>query len=108
MTMLTPLHEGWVLELGTNRQRFGADCPGSIAATVPGCVHLDLIAAGLIPDPYVDRNELAVRWIGEAPSTYRLRFTATPSPRAELAFEGIDGFATIVLNGTTLGRAENQ
>ncbi|MBS3966210.1 MAG: hypothetical protein KGZ60_03010 [Truepera sp.] len=32
----------------------GRDLP----ATVPGCVHTDLLAAGLIPDPYLERNEL--------------------------------------------------
>ena len=80
-----------------------------MAATVPGCVHLDLLAAGLIDDPYVDRNELAVQWIGESAWIYRLEFDAEPDDRrTDLVFDGIDGFATITLNGTTLGRAENQ
>ncbi len=35
-----------------------------IAATVPGCVHTDLLRAGLIPDPYLDDNESALAWIG--------------------------------------------
>ncbi len=31
--------------------------PRDVPATVPGCVHTDLLAAGLIPDPYLDDNE---------------------------------------------------
>src|SRR6185503_4063339 len=65
-------------------------------------------AAALIPDPYVDRNEVAVQWVGETSWSYRLSFDARLAARSELVFEGVDGFATITLNGITLGRAENQ
>ena len=39
----------------------GGDVPEELAgvsvpAAVPGCVHLDLLAAGLIPDPYLARK----------------------------------------------------
>ena len=39
--------------------------PGSlrgreVAARVPGCVHTDLVRAGLIPDPLVGMNEREV------------------------------------------------
>ena len=33
-------------------------------ATVPGSVHTDLLAAGCIPDPYLDDNERLLAWIG--------------------------------------------
>ena len=36
------LHDGWLVS--------GADVAG-VPATVPGCVHTDLLAAGLIDDP---------------------------------------------------------
>ncbi len=103
------LHDGWVLDLGAAHDRLPPGCPRTVPATVPGCVHLDLIAAGVINDPYVDRNELDVQWVGESAWTYRLSFAAEANGRrADLVFEGIDGFATITLNGATLGRTENQ
>jgi beta-mannosidase len=35
----------------------------SVPATVPGVVHLDLIAAAVIGDPYYRYNERELRWI---------------------------------------------
>ena len=32
-------------------------------ATVPGTVHMDLLAAGKIPDPYHRKQELDVQWV---------------------------------------------
>ena len=37
---------------------------GPVPATVPGTVHTDLMAAGCIPDPYLDDNERLLSWIG--------------------------------------------
>ena len=37
--------------------------PRTYPAEVPGCVHTDLMAAGVIPDPYLDGNEAALRWM---------------------------------------------
>ena len=47
-------------------------CGTDIPATVPGCVHTDLLAEGLIEDPYYDRNELDLQWIGRTDWEYRL------------------------------------
>ena len=54
--------------------------PG-IAATVPGCVHTDLLAAGLIEDPWVGLAESAQHWIGACDWTYRT--TLPPVPDAD-------------------------
>ena len=43
---------------------------GGLAVTVPGCVHTDLMAAGLIPDPYLDLNETLTAWVSQADWTY--------------------------------------
>jgi beta-mannosidase len=48
---------GW-----TVRRVDGVD---EIPATVPGCVHTDLLAAGLIPDPFLDANESLVQWVAD-------------------------------------------
>ncbi len=46
-----------------------------LAATVPGCVHTDLLAAAAIPDPFYRDNEHQVMWIGEVDWVYRRTFT---------------------------------
>src|SRR5690606_4742043 len=43
-------------------------------ATVPGCVHLDLLRHGLIDDPFRGTNELSLQWIEYAAWEYRCVF----------------------------------
>jgi beta-mannosidase len=82
----------------------------AVPATVPGLVHTDLLAAGLIPDPYIDRNEHAVTWIGETDWEYSTSFDWTPGghDRHDLVFDGLDTFASIVVNGVPVGSTRNQ
>ncbi|MDF2509598.1 MAG: beta-mannosidase, partial [Microbacterium sp.] len=55
-----PLADGWcVRPSGGPAQVADAWIP----AVVPGVVHLDLLRADLIPDPYLDDNESALAWI---------------------------------------------
>ncbi|GGM00300.1 glycoside hydrolase family 2 protein [Nakamurella endophytica] len=83
--------------------------PDSVPATVPGTVHTDLLAAGLIPDPYLDRNELDLDWIGHQRWSYRCRFDAPPAAeRTDLALDGLDTVATVLVNGVPVGRFANQ
>ena len=82
----------------------------SCAATVPGVVHTDLLAAGLIPEPFAEFNELALRWVALENWTYARRFSvldSKASTHTHLIFEGIDTYANISLNGHHLGTAEN-
>ncbi|KAI1138178.1 glycoside hydrolase family 2 protein [Hypoxylon sp. FL0543] len=77
----------------------------------PTNVHLDLLAHKLIPDPYIGKNELDVQWVGEAVWVYRTKFTSPAvgsSAKAVLAFDGLDTFATVVLNGKTILESENM
>ncbi|KAB5549707.1 family 2 glycosyl hydrolase [Coniochaeta sp. 2T2.1] len=77
----------------------------------PTNVHLDLLHHGLIPDPFIGKNELDVQWIGEAQWVYRTTFSAKPAPegsKAVLAFDGLDTFATVVLNGKTILETDNM
>ena len=80
------------------------------AATVPGEVHTDLLAAGAIPEPFDGDNETALQWIGRTDWGYRLRFDFDrgDEQRHDLVAEGLDTFATVVLNGIELGRTANQ
>lgn len=77
----------------------------------PTNVHLDLLAHKLIPDPYIGKNELDVQWVGEAVWVYRTSFASPAigsSAKAVLAFDGLDTFATVVLNGKTILETENM
>ncbi len=81
-----------------------------IAATVPGEVHTDLLAAGLIPDPFDGANEGRLQWIGRTDWCYTLSFDwqPGPQPRHDLVADGLDTFATVALNGIEIGRTANQ
>lgn len=85
----------------------------SMPAVVPGVVHTDLLAAGLIPDPYLDDNESALAWIGLVDWTYETVFTVTAAElaaaeRHDLVFDGVDTVASITLNGELLAEVANQ
>ncbi|KAJ5420378.1 hypothetical protein N7465_002897 [Penicillium sp. CMV-2018d] len=77
---------------------------------VPSQVHIDLIANKKIPHPFVDANELAVQWIAEKDWIYRTKFTVPSSKgtTTDLIFLGLDTFATVTLNGTTILESENM
>lgn len=110
MIAATRLHEGWTLST------VGEAAPDSlrgieVPATVPGVVHTDLLAAGLIEDPYVGLNEDALTWIGRVEWIYRTSFTAEQArsgPRTDLVLEGLDTLATVTLNGVEILRTANQ
>lgn len=81
-------------------------------ATIPGEVHTDLQAAGLIPDPFFADNEKRQQWIGEQDWEYRTTLRASAALLAhqhiELVFDGLDTFAEVTLNGHPLLKADNM
>ena len=80
-------------------------------ACVPGCAQADLMAEGSIPDPFVGTNEDKVQWVSGARWEYRRRFDAPLLPagaRAHLVFEGLDTFATVLVNGEAVGTSDNM
>jgi beta-mannosidase len=98
---------GWTVSCNDTAR---PDLAAAIPASVPGCVHLDLLANRLIPDPYIDVNEITNDWIGKAEWVYRCAFEAETdeSKLHELVFDGLDTIATISLNGTEIGRTFNM
>ncbi len=85
-----------------------------LPAQVPGGVHLDLMAAGRIPDPFVADNELRVAWVADSDWEYRRTFrvegddSVVAGVRRVLVFEGLDTLAEVNLNGKPLGNADNM
>ncbi len=109
-----PLQAQWTFRLLPGDARLAAhpQLADWHSAQVPGAVHTDLLAQGLIPDPYVGAPEAGLQWIGLADWEYRGRFEVDAATlaraHAELAFDGLDTFATVELNGAPLLRADNS
>ncbi|MFD5161722.1 glycoside hydrolase family 2 protein [Streptomyces hawaiiensis] len=99
MLEATPLGEGWIL-------RHDSD---TLPAAVPGCVHTDLMAAGVVPDPFLGRNETEVAWVGRRDWTYE-REIGGPwgQEQTDLVFDGLDTVAEISLDGRLLGKVRNM
>lgn len=82
----------------------------TIPATVPGCAELALVAAGLEPDPAVGDAVWRFRAYEGHEWWWEREFTLGAVPagmRIELVCEALDGLATLWLDGTEIGRAEN-
>lgn len=111
MPLVSSLTHGWTLRaVAPDAESPAAALPASIPATVPGTVHTDLLAAGLIDDPYLDLNELKDEWIGHTRWVYRttIEWADAGEERTELVFDGLDTVATVSLNGEEIGRTFNQ
>jgi beta-mannosidase len=102
------LHGHWRLQLVNP----SADAPlptVDVAAVVPGCVHTDLMAAGLLDDPYVDRRESEQHWIGRSDWRYATSFDlASSDDRVDLLFHGLDTIATVSIDGRVVGESHNM
>lgn len=82
-------------------------------ATVPGCIHTDLMNEGYIADPFIDTNEASCAWVSDSVWTYRTTFHLTwrqllRPKHHDLVFAGLDTRAEIILNGRVIGRADNM
>ncbi len=107
-----PLTTGWTLSRVNNPENDPTWT--EIPTEVPGCVHLDLMRAGLIPDPFVGMNEKEVAWVAEEDWRYTCDFDLGEdwSKRdsanvRQLVFEGLDTFADIILDGELIGEGDN-
>lgn len=81
-------------------------------ATVPGCIHTDLLAARKIPDPFFRENEKAVQWVSQRNWIYRRTLAVGPEllqrEHVRLRCEGLDTLATIRLNGQQIAQTRNM
>lgn len=106
------LHDGWTLSVADGRTPSDVRVV-DVPATVPGSVHTDLMAADLIPDPYLDNNEALLAWIGLCDWEYRTTIAwsgadADAHERHDLVFDGLDTVAEIRLNGHLVGATANM
>lgn len=105
-----PIDQGWTFKQVGNK-----DAKFLPVAQFPTNVHLDLIANGIIADPFMGKNENDVQWIGEVDWVYKTTFASPTSTEAErgsvksvISFEGLDTYATVLLNGKEILKTESM
>lgn len=81
-------------------------------AQFPTVSYLDLLHHKLIPDPYLDQNELKTLWVNHADWTYRTTqvgpFTIEAGEKAILVFEGLDTTVEVFLGGHHILSSKNM
>ena len=101
---LLSLDEGWTFK----QARLNNWHP----ATVPGCVHTDLINNGMLSDPFYGMNERGAQWIDkedwEYGTTFHLTADDIASNNQRLTFYGLDTFADVYLNDQLILEADNM
>ncbi|BFZ60064.1 hypothetical protein YB2330_001086 [Saitoella coloradoensis] len=104
------------LDLNTASWSFHYEDEWFPCAHTPSQIHLELLSAGKIPDPFDAMNEKDLQWIGERDWTYRCEFKIPELEHDEeevglktvLVFEGLDTFATVTLDGNEIVKSDNQ
>ncbi len=100
------------LDLSGTWQLAQAGSDQAIDATVPGCVHTDLLTAGKIDHPYYRDNEDRLQWISDVEWVYSRTFDVPAalleSDAVVLRCEGLDTLATIAVNGRRVGKTDNM
>ncbi|KZT69494.1 glycoside hydrolase family 2 protein [Daedalea quercina L-15889] len=86
--------------------------PWTAARKFPSEIHVELMHAGRIPDPFIDFNEHHVQWVGEQEWLYYCSF-ALPEGQSEdslseLHFEGLDTICDVFLNGERILSTDNM
>ena len=105
-------HKASITELSHWQFEFEGDW---FDASVPGCIHTDLMAHNLIPDPFYGTNEDSVQWVDDYDSAWTYRTFITYEEwedydSIDLVFDGLT-FAHITLfsdKKIDLGFADNM
>ncbi len=99
-----PLHAGWKFKQ--------ARLTNWYPASVPGVVHTDLMANGIIEDPYFRLNERGAQWIDKEDWIYETKFDVSPEilqkQNIRLLFKGLDTYADVYLNDKKIIIADNM
>lgn len=106
-----PVEDGWSVKAA------GGDAvptrlrDRAVPASVPGNVTTDLLAAGLIPDPYLDANEAGLAWIGRTDWCFATSLELAEvgeGERVDLVCDGLDTVATVRCNGAVVAETANM
>ena len=99
------LNGSWSLEIP------GSDF-GNVSAAVPGSVYHDLLAAGLMEDPFYRDNEMKALALMDNDFVYTRSFTVDEallhSDAVLLRCEGLDTIATLYIGEDVVGIADNM
>ena len=116
VSITAPANAAQVISLDGDWSINGFDPQGTrritdLAGRVPGHVHPDLQRAGLIPDPFWRDQADQCQWVEH----WEWRYSRTIQVPADfprrwvmLQFDGLDTFATILLNGKQVGVTSNM
>jgi len=88
-----------------------APAPYPISAPVPGEVHPALQEAGIIPDPFYGMQAKDAEWVEDKDWWYRCTFRLPEGfqqTQTFLEFDGLDTFATVLLDAQVIGQADNM
>ncbi|MEX2607120.1 MAG: glycoside hydrolase family 2 protein [Kiritimatiellia bacterium] len=89
-----------------------ADRSTSLPATVPGCVHTDLLDHGLIPDPWYRDQEKDIHWVAREDWVYEREFYPEDEHLRHsnllLCFDGLDTLCTLEINDRDVCRMHNM
>lgn len=98
------LHDGWKVRNASSEIWHEAQVPGNL--------HLDLMRAHVIDDPFYRLNERSVQWIDKENWMYETYITPTEAEldaeNQEIVFKGLDTYADIYLNSQRLVCADNM
>lgn len=98
------IHENWMFKQARLNNWYKAD--------VPGVVHTDLMANGIIEDPFYRLNERAVQWIDKEDWIYETEFTGhnkiVTRENQQIVFKGLDTYADVYLNDSLILKAHNM
>ncbi|MFZ1381587.1 MAG: hypothetical protein WAS54_02220, partial [Scrofimicrobium sp.] len=114
----TPLSTArWTLKLGDGGL-IAPDLPAEtvellktqgIPATVPGNAYDSLLAAGLIPDPFIGTNERDLHWIGRQEWIYSAKLPEHPEAKHySLILYGLDTIAEVRVGEVVVGATKNM
>lgn len=98
------LNGQWILKRLAN----GSERP----MTVPGDIISALVASGEAQDPYFDRNELDLQWVGredwQLTRAFEVPETLRGAKRIFVEFASIDTLAEVMLNSQPIGTSRNM
>lgn len=99
-----PLDGAWICHVTD-----GGAHDHTVPASVPGCVHTDLQAAGILGDLFWRTENDSCQWVERCDVTYTRTFRVDAVQKnTRLTFEGLDVYCDVFLNGTHIGSADDM